>query len=292
MVSDPVLPARLVALKVTRRQGLPCSGVSTPGLSDSPQEARRLIVRPIYTQEKAEPESFGGIGRGGCPASLDEFSVASAVPWSVTPQSETRKTMNGNWQVRGTYFEACNCTVVCPCNFLSAPTEGECKVVVAWHIDDGSYGAVDLSGMNVALFAHAPGHMMEAKWKVALYTDERASQEQAEALAKIFSGQEGGHLSALGPFIGEVLGVKSVPIEYRAEGNRRSVRVGSVAEAEIEAVTGQGDQPVEISNIPFTVVPDVPLVLSKSSRCRYDDYGVSMDISERNGYYSPFAYQA
>jgi len=200
--------------------------------------------------------------------------------------------MSEKWQVRGTYFEACNCAIVCPCNFMSAPTEGECKVVVAWHVDEGRYGAVDLSGMNVALFAHSPGHMMEAKWKVALYTDERASGEQAEALAKIFSGQEGGHLAALGPFIGEVLGVKSVPIEYRAEGTRRSVRVGNVADAEVEAVTGQGEDPVEIHNIPFTVVPDVPLVLSKSTRCRYDDYGVSVDISERNGYYSPFAYQA
>jgi hypothetical protein len=70
------------------------------------------------------------------------------------------------------------------------------------------------------------------------------------------------------------------------------VRVGNVADAEVEAVTGQGEDPVEIHNIPFTVVPDVPLVLSKSTRCRYDDYGVSVDISERNGYYSPFAYQA
>ena len=109
------------------------------------------------------------------------------------------------WQVRGTYFEACNCAVACPCNFLSAPTEGDCKVIVAWHVDEGRYGAVDLAGLNVALFGFSPGHMMQEKWKVALYTDERASQEQTQALATIFSGQGGGHLAALGPLIGEVL---------------------------------------------------------------------------------------
>jgi len=200
--------------------------------------------------------------------------------------------MAENWQVRGTYFEACNCEVVCPCNLLGAPSEGECKVVVAWHVDEGQYGTVDLAGMNVALFAHAPGHMMQEKWKVALYTDDHASPEQAEALAKIFSGQEGGYLAALGPLIGEVLGVKAVPIDYRAEGRSRSVRVGNVADVAVEAVAGQGDRPVEIHNVPFTVVPDVPMVLSKSSRCRYEDYGISLDISERNGYYSPFAYHA
>ena len=200
--------------------------------------------------------------------------------------------MTEKWAVRGTYLEACNCTVVCPCNFTNAPTEGECKVVVAWHVDQGQYGAVDLAGLNAALFAFAPGHMMQEKWKVALYTDDRAGPQQAEALTMIFSGQGGGHLAALGPFIGEVLGVKSVPIDYQAEGRRRSVRVGSVAEADIEAIAGQGDRLVEVHNVPFTVVPDQPMVVAKSSRLRYDDYGLSVDINDRNGYYSPFAYQA
>ena len=200
--------------------------------------------------------------------------------------------MAEKWEVRGTYFEACNCDVACPCNFLNAPTYGECKVIVAWHVDEGSYYAVDLAGLNVALFAYAPGHMMQEKWKVALYTDDRANPQQAEALAKIFSGQDGGHLAALGPLIGEVLGVASAPIEYRANGTRRSVRVGSVAEAEVEAFIGQGGRPVEVHNVPFTVVPDVPMTLAKSSRYRYEDHGQSVDISDRNGYYAPFTYRA
>ncbi len=200
--------------------------------------------------------------------------------------------MAEKWHVKGTYFEACNCTVVCPCNFLGAPSEGECKVVVAWHVDEGSYGTLDLAGLNVALFAYAPGHMMQEKWKVALYTDDRADASQAEALAKIFSGQEGGHLSALGPLIGEVLGVSAAPIDYRANGSKRSVRVGAVADVEIEGIEGQEGRPVEVHNVPFTVVPDEPLVSSKSTRCSYNDHGFSVNFSERNAYYSPFAYQA
>jgi hypothetical protein len=61
--------------------------------------------------------------------------------------------MAEKWRVRGTYFETCSCQVACPCNFTGAPTEGECKVVVAWHVDEGRYGAVDLAGLNAALFA-------------------------------------------------------------------------------------------------------------------------------------------
>ena len=58
------------------------------------------------------------------------------------------------WKVRGTYFETCNCAAACPCVFLSAPTEGKCTVLIAWHIDQGNFGAVALNGLNVALLAH------------------------------------------------------------------------------------------------------------------------------------------
>jgi hypothetical protein len=66
--------------------------------------------------------------------------------------------------------------------------------------------------------------MLAVKWKVALYVDERANQDQRDALTQIFSGQASGHLASVAPLIGEVLGVKAVPIEYRSEGRRRSLR--------------------------------------------------------------------
>jgi hypothetical protein len=103
-------------------------------------------------------------------------------------------------------------------------------VIVAWHVEQGQYGAVDRAGVH-ALFAYAPGHMTEGSWQVALHTDDRASHEQAQAFGEIFSGQAGGHLAAFGPLIGEVLGVKAVPIEYHAEGNKRSVWIDTVTEA-------------------------------------------------------------
>jgi len=39
------------------------------------------------------------------------------------------------WRLEGDYFEGCNCKSICPCLFKLDPTEGECKVVVAWHIE-------------------------------------------------------------------------------------------------------------------------------------------------------------
>jgi hypothetical protein len=199
--------------------------------------------------------------------------------------------MPDQWSLTGSYFESCNCDAACPCVFLGPPTQGECTVLVAWHIDKGNFGNMGLDGLNVALAAYSPGHMLQAKWKVALYLDDRATQDQRDVLTRIFGGQVGGHLAALTPCIGELLGVKAVPIDYRADGRRRSLSMRGVAEMEIEGIPGQNDGDVTVSGMPFCVVPGIPAVVAKSKRLSYHDRGLQWDITDKNGFYSPFAYQ-
>jgi hypothetical protein len=164
--------------------------------------------------------------------------------------------------------------------------------LLAWHIDQGRFDEINLDGLNAALAAYSPGHMLEVKWKVALYVDERADQGQRDALTQIFSGQGGGHMAGLAPLIGEVLGVKPASIEYRSEGKRRSLRLGEVAEAEIEGLSGQDGGDVTVDNAPFAAVPGVPLVVAKSKRVRFSDYGLQLEVSNKNGYFSQFAYES
>jgi hypothetical protein len=199
--------------------------------------------------------------------------------------------MATEWKLSGTYFEACNCDVACPCVFLSAPSSGECTALIGWHIDQGSFGDVVLDGLNVALAVHSPGHMLEEKWKVALYLDDKADQTQNQALTQIFAGQAGGHPARLGAHIGEVLGVKSVGIDYQANGKRRSIQIADVAEAEIEAIEGQGATEVTVENHPLCIAPGYPAVTAKSKKLSYQDYGLQWQITEKNGFFSPFTYQ-
>ena len=199
--------------------------------------------------------------------------------------------MAKEWKLDGTYFEACNCDVACPCVYLSAPTPGECTVLVGWHIDQGCFGDVALDGLNVALAVHSPGHMMAEQWKAALYLDETADQSQTEALTQIFAGQAGGHPARLGSHIGEVMGVKSVAIDYQANGKQRSINIAGIAEAEIEAMEGQGGAEITVANHPLCIAPGHPAVTAKSRKLSYQDYGLNWDISEKNGFFSPFAYQ-
>jgi hypothetical protein len=199
--------------------------------------------------------------------------------------------MAEQWNLTGTYFESCNCEAACPCVFLSPPTTGECTVLVAWHIEQGRFGDVALDGLNVALAAHAPGHMMEVQWRVALYLDAKASEAQAGALTQIFAGQAGGHFARVGAHIGEVIGVKNVEMTYEAEGKKRSLRMADIAEAEIQALAGQGDEDITVNNHPLCIAPGFPAVVAKSTHLTYRDHGLEWELSEKNGFYSPFRYE-
>ncbi|HKZ49338.1 MAG TPA: DUF1326 domain-containing protein [Thermoplasmata archaeon] len=194
------------------------------------------------------------------------------------------------WNLSGSYFEACNCDLACPCVFMSPPTTGECSLLVAWHIDRGKYGDVAVDGLNVALAVHSPGPMLKTKWDLALYLDERASPAQRDALGAIFGGQAGGEPAALGPFVGKVLGVRSVRIDFEADGRRRRMQIPSLAEMEIEALPGQGDREVTLGHVPFIAVPNQTTVVAKSKRLSLHDHHWNWELSDKNGFYSPFSF--
>src|SRR6266849_923558 len=133
-------------------------------------------------------------------------------------------TTQTRWQITGDYFENCNCDVVCPCllspnqPLSSRPTAGACEVAFGFHIDRGSYGAATLDGLNVAMIARTPGPMAQGNWSVALYLDERANEQQRQAIQAIFTGAVGGPIAALAPLMSTVLGVKALPITFRFRG--------------------------------------------------------------------------
>ena len=196
------------------------------------------------------------------------------------------------WKVSGKYMESCNCAAACPCVFGSAPTEGNCTALIGWHVDEGRYGDVKLDGLNSALAVFSPGHMLQTKWRVALYLDERGNQKQRDALAAIFSGQAGGHISVLAGFIGEVMGVKATRIDFSANGAERGMKIAGVGQMDIEAIQGQGGGPVTVSGNPVAVVPATPAVVARSRSLSYRDHDLNWELSGRNGFFSPFTYQA
>src|SRR5258708_20166116 len=95
-----------------------------------------------------------------------------------------------SWKLEGTYFENCNCDFACPCSvtsFGSPATQDRCQVILNFHVAKGEIDGVDVSGHNVSVVADAPAKMLAGNWQVGLIIDDKASKEQADKLAGLFS---------------------------------------------------------------------------------------------------------
>jgi len=171
----------------------------------------------------------------------------------------------------------------------SQPTAGACEVAFGFHIDRGGYDATPLDGMNVALIARTPGPMAQGNWSVALYLDERANEQQRQALQAIFTGADGGPLAALAPLISTVLGAKAVPINFQKEGKRRSVEIPSIMQLAVHAVpTMNPDQEIWAQNAhPFA--SSVAMAVGED-HSTWTDYGMHWDNSGKNGHYAPISW--
>jgi len=141
------------------------------------------------------------------------------------------------WRLEGAYTETCNCEVVCPCvasAFAAPATYDRCTAMFAWHIESGEVNGTDVSDLSVVLVLDTPRQMLEGNWRVGMFMDDRASEEQAEKLGGIFSGQMGGPLANLVPLISENLGMEVASIEHIDDGLRHRVRVDDAIDVEIE----------------------------------------------------------
>lgn len=202
------------------------------------------------------------------------------------------KSATYDWQLEGDYFEGCNCDLICPCIMLQDPDKGFCNLTVAWHIEKGHYDSIKLDGLNAVAIFIAPGNMFTGpKMKLVFYVDKNANQEQNNALSNIFSGKAGGFFAVAAGFIGEMVGIKSVPITFGIEGKRRWLHIPEHLELEIEAMKGiEPSKDSLVVNPSFTIVPGYDGVISSSAKYSYNDYGFKWDSSSKNGFYSRFKY--
>jgi hypothetical protein len=185
-----------------------------------------------------------------------------------------------SWRIAGSYFETCSCDVVCPCtaNLSFGATHDYCRVVLVFHVKDGEVEGVDVGGLTVAAVADTPKVMTDGNWRVGVFIDSAASDEQAEKLGGVFSGALGGPMEGLGPLIGENLGVQRAPIEVREDGLTHSVKIGDSVDFEIEDVVPFGvesGEPARLTGIFHPAGPD--LNVSHATRSQIDAFGIAYE---------------
>ena len=184
------------------------------------------------------------------------------------------------WKIAGSYFETCSCDVVCPCtaSLSFGATNDYCRVVLVFHVKDGEVESVDVSGLTVAAVADTPKVMTEGNWRIGVFIDAAASDEQAEKLGGVFSGALGGPMEALGPLIGENLGVERAPIEVQEDGLRHSVRIGDAVDFEIEDIVPFGIESGEAAKLVGIFHPAGPdLTVAHATHSRIDAFGISYE---------------
>ena len=145
-------------------------------------------------------------------------------------------------------------------------------------IQQGQVEGTDIAGRKVAIIADTPKVMTEGNWRLGVYVDDQASDEQMDKLVKVFSGQLGGPMAALAPLIGEVLGVERAAIEVSDDGLRHTVRVGDSIDFEVEDIVPFGVQtgePVRFQGMFHPVASD--LTMAEAKRTRINAFGISYE---------------
>src|SRR5512144_323821 len=158
------------------------------------------------------------------------------------------------WSLKGSYVETCSCELMCPCNmsFDHGATYDYCRVTLVFSIAEGEIEGTDVGGLKVAAIADTPKVMTEGNWRLGMFVDERATDEQMEKLTAVMGGQKGGPMEGIVPLVGEMLGVERAPIEGVQEGLRHSVRIGDAIDFEIEDIVpfgGETGQPVRLVGV-------------------------------------------
>jgi hypothetical protein len=198
-----------------------------------------------------------------------------------------------SWQIRGSYFESCNCDAICPCRRIDGvaggrSTHGICAGVLSWLIEDGTANGTDLAGLAAAMAIRYVDDEPGSPWSWILYLDERGSEEQREALEAIFTGALGGDAETHFPWVwkaSELLAVRPAAIELGHEPRRQWLRIRDHVTVRIRGrYTG--------AETVTCVIPghDRDGEELMADELRVDDGPLSFDYAGTCGYGATFAY--
>ncbi|PWU17462.1 MAG: VldV [Candidatus Rokuibacteriota bacterium] len=195
------------------------------------------------------------------------------------------------WHLEGSYFENCNCDVVCPCtvSLLLPATNERCQLLMAFHVASGEIEGVDVGGLSLGILADTPGQMTDGGWRVGVLMDEKASEAQAQALAAVFGGEKGGPMGEVAPLIGEMLGMERTSIDYADEGVRHRAKMGDFVDLEVEDFAPEGA--TEATQLRGTDhAANSTLTISRATRSRISAFGIDFSAEGKSGFSAPFSW--
>lgn len=140
-------------------------------------------------------------------------------------------TRQQDWHTAGTYFEVCNCDAICPCREVDGrpggrSTYGDCRFALSWFVEIGQSQRVNLEGRSVVMAGWYDDDEPHSPWRVSLYIDDGADDEQVDALAAVFLGRvPGTPMNTFTRAIAEVHHVRRAHISLSHERRRWGIGV-------------------------------------------------------------------
>jgi len=198
------------------------------------------------------------------------------------------------YQLEGRLLEVCTCNILCPCWVGEDPDGGTCDGLFAWHFDKGSVNGTDVTGRTFGWIGHIPGNILEGNWRIVVFMDEDATDEQQQVLLDVWTGKLGGPIADLAQLVGEVISVERVPIEFTVEGVKGTVRFGDAASANLEPYKGATGESTTLNDTIFTTIPGSPAYVGKAEHYRVEipQHGFEIDLQDHNAVQGSFRFEA
>ena len=201
--------------------------------------------------------------------------------------------MTTGYSVSGSYFESCNCDPICPCRMANGipggrSTYGICYGALAWLVEEGHVGDVDLEGLKVVMVVRYDDDELGSPWSIVLHVDADADEGQRAALADVFLGKLGGpHVGVL-PWVRKarhLLDVRVSAIALEPDGEGYRLRVGEAVQ--LRATKRFESEAVVRCGIPGYDEPGHELV---AEELEVDDDPFTWELAGNCAFTSTFAY--
>lgn len=212
--------------------------------------------------------------------------------------------MNVSYHLSGTFVEACNCTLVCPCWVDDEPSEDFCAGLFAWTFAPGStIEGHDVGDRHVvSATVHGDARRGDGS-ESAIFVDERLDRAVADLLVTAFAGRGGGPLADLAEVTGEHDVAGPAAITVAAEGAGFGIRVVSGG-TQVVAVDGRPRR-FDSSAKPLTLahtalshelgIGDAAVTAAVTRELALDVAalpGPPIEVEGRSGMTGPFRYDA
>ena len=189
------------------------------------------------------------------------------------------------YELKGSLLEACSCGILCPCWVGEDPDQGTCDAFNAYHIDSGTIRGVDVSGLNYVRVVHIPGNVLvPGSWQQVEFIDEKASDEQAEAIKDAFAGKLGGPLADVAGLIGKTIATERAEIKHELDDGSGTIAVGDFVYARMHPYKGPDGSTTTLRDSLFSTVPGSPayVAIADEHKVELPQYGMSWTFEGRN----------